>query len=525
PKVSNENPALEHRPIIIGAGPAGLFAAYFLAKAGFSPIVLERGSAIEDRSKEVKAFWAGGELLEESNVQFGEGGAGAFSDGKLNTGNKDRDGSAKTVLEVFTAHGAPEEILYDAAPHIGTDNLYAVVQNLRQDILEHGGEIRYHVKVSKLRKILKGSLREKLSDGDGVMLTQKPSQLLELQGNFSDNKNIMSTKEMSQSLELRDDVSDYADIMSTEKPSQGKNDLWEITMADGEVLYADAVLLAVGHSSRDTFKMLSEQGFALEKKAFAIGLRCEHPQQLVNGIQYGTDYPKDMPPASYKLTGRTKTGRAVYSFCMCPGGYVVNASSEKGCLAINGMSYGKRDGKNANSAIVLAVSPEDIFGDDPLKAVEWQRELERKAYALGEGRIPYCSLQEFRERKLAEEEQDAKPSPAHKGDSVKAPVWELFDKEAYEGLLEAFEQFGKKMKGFDDPDVILSGIESRTSSPLRILRDAETMEAVGNPGVYPVGEGAGYSGGILSSAVDGIKAAARIVSVYRPCEKESRSFK
>ena len=456
----------ENRPVIAGFGPAGMFAAYYLARAGLRPIVIEQGAPIEECSLDVKRFWEGAGLKPCSNVQFGEGGAGAFSDGKLNTGNQDRDGVYLQVLKDLVSFGAPEEILYDAKPHLGTDVLHRVVKALRQRVTELGGEIRFHTKLV------------------GV-------------SGFGEQQALCCT------------------LRSTDEKEDGLE----------EELTASCLLLGIGHSARDTFRMLSDAGFAMEKKPFAAGLRVEHSQKLIDHSQYGRERGI-LPAASYKLTGRTASGRSVYSFCMCPGGYVVNAASEEGGLAVNGMSYSDRGGGNANSAIVLSVTPADFPGEDVLSGMEWQRSLEQRAFALGEGKIPWCTLGEFRAKRLQaggespaslshpEALDKASPVPAHKGLSRKAPIWELFSEELYNGFLEGMEEFGKKIKGFDAPDTILCAIESRTSSPVRILRDSETCEAPGHPGIFPCGEGAGYAGGILSSAADGIRCAAIAVKRF-----------
>ena len=458
-------------PVIVGFGPAGMFAAYFMAMAGCRPIVLEQGYSVEERSLDVRRFFEGSAVKPYSNVQFGEGGAGTFSDGKLNTGNQDKDGIYAEILKILVQHGAPEEILYDGRPHLGTDVLHRVVRSIREDIINHKGEIRFHSKLTGI-----------------------------------------------------------APVMAPDKRSVRGYKLKILDTETGEDVFLDAscVLLGIGNAARDTYRMLQSLGFQMEKKPFAVGFRVEHPQKLIDISQYGKERG-ELEAASYKLTGRSASGRGIYSFCMCPGGYVINASSEVNGIVVNGMSYSGREGNNANSAIVLAVTPGDIPGEDPLAGMEWQRQLEQKAFQLGEGKIPYCSLLEFKERRLMTDAElsaalagmkdgrgDIQPAyPAHKGNHKKAPVWELFSESFCKEFLEGMKDFGKKIKGFDAPDTVLSAVESRTSSPVRILRNQDSLEALGRPGIYPMGEGAGYAGGILSSAADGIRCAAMAAKRFR----------
>lgn len=310
----------DERPMIAGAGPAGLFCAYYLALAGLRPIIFERGKCVEKRQVDVERFWKTGKLEPNSNVQFGEGGAGTFSDGKLNTLVKDKDGRNRAVLEVFVKFGAQDSILYDAKPHLGTDELSKIVANLRNEILRLGGEIHFESQVTDF-KISAGRL---------------------------ESINVNGTEEIE----------------------------------------CHSLVLAIGHSARDTFFTLKEKGIPMEAKAFAVGFRVEHPQEMINESQYGMTDPGTLGAAAYKVTAKASNGRGVYSFCMCPGGYVVNASSEEGRLAVNGMSYSGRDGKNANSAVIVSVTPEDFPGDGPLSGIAFQRELEEKAYRLGNGSIP-----------------------------------------------------------------------------------------------------------------------------------------
>ena len=437
------------RPVIVGMGPAGLFCGYMLAEAGFRPIILERGKKVEERTADVELFWKTGKLNQQSNVQFGEGGAGTFSDGKLNTLVKDKYGRNRKVLSIFVQKGAPEEILYDYKPHIGTDVLKTVIANMRKQILEWGGEIRFGAQVTDFeienRKI------------KAVLINQK------------------------------------------------------------ERLEAEYVVLAPGHSARDTFQTLYDLGIEMEAKPFAVGFRVEHPQEWINQAQYGCDIREELGSAPYKVTASVGD-RGVYSFCMCPGGYVVNASSEEGRLAINGMSYQARDARNANSAIIVSVTPKDFGSEHPLSGVAFQRKIEEKAYCIGDGKIPVETYGDFKkavlpkaeaymEKKKAFNEQE-EILPSIKGQWCMAPVHEILPAELNNSFIEGMEQFNKVIKGFADSRVLVEGIESRTSSPIRILRDDRLQATIS--GLYPCGEGAGYAGGITSAAMDGIKVAEEI---------------
>ena len=430
------------RPVIIGTGPAGYFAGYVLAAAGFRPILLERGKAVEDRARDVNSFWDGGTLNPESNVSFGEGGAGTFSDGKLYTGNKDKDGAQAFVLKAFHQLGAPEQITYDAKPHIGTDVLYKIMQNLRKALTDAGGEIRFSNCVTDIRR-----------SGDRYLLTVQNED------------------------------------METE-------------------LSTPAVLLAIGHSARDTFAMLDRRGLAMEQKPFAVGLRVEHPRVMIDHARYG-DFASMLPAADYKLVCHTKEDRAVFSFCMCPGGYVVNASTEPDGVVVNGMSYSGRSGPNSNSAIVVNVLPSDIPGDEPMDAVTFQRELERAFFRVGEGAVPVQRFGDFTENRATT--QLGSITPCIKGKIHLSNLRECLPEHLSRAIIEAMSSFEKDIPGFSGSDTILSGIESRTSSPVRILRD-EQLQAEHFPGLFPCGEGAGYAGGILSAAVDGIHAAERLAA-------------
>ena len=438
---------MKNRPVIVGSGPAGLFCAYILAKHGYCPIVIERGAPVEERVKEIEHFWKTGVLNPESNVQFGEGGAGTFSDGKLNTLVKDVSGRNGKVLEIFVENGAPEDILYVNKPHIGTDILIDVVRNMRLQIQKWGGEIRFHSKLIDF----------KLQDG----------HLSEITVCSGDNKEIIATNVM---------------------------------------------ILAIGHSARDTFEMLYKNKLPIVAKSFAVGVRVEHMQCMIDQSQYGTEHPYQLPAASYKVTANLENGRGVYSFCMCPGGFVVNASSEVGYLAVNGMSYHARNGKNANSAIIVTVSPDDFGTEHPLSGMYFQRELEKKAYEIGNGQIPIQCFGDFCKNQKTEKLGQIKPQM--KGQFTLANIREIFPIEIASSLEEGIKSFDRQIHGFANDDTILSGVESRTSSPIRILRNDKLQ--VEETGIYPCGEGAGYAGGITSAAMDGLKVAEMIAEIYAP---------
>ncbi len=444
PKLGDE--VLENPPVIIGAGPAGLFCAYMLAKAGYRPILLERGEAVEERQKKVDHFWATGELDTQSNVQFGEGGAGTFSDGKLNTLVKDNHGRSRFVLKTFVEFGANDDILYESKPHIGTDILVDVVRNMRNEIISLGGDIRFNTQVTDIRV---------------------------------ENEQITAVQVQS-----------------------------------GEWIATNAAVLAIGHSARDTFQMLLERKIPMRSKPFAVGVRVEHPQHLINENQYGKDYPESLPAAAYKLTRKVADERGVYSFCMCPGGYVVNASSEEGMTAVNGMSYHARAGENANSAMIISVRPEDFGSDEPLAGVEFQRTLERAAFREGKGKIPVQLFGDFCANKVSETLGEIRPNT--KGEWTFGNVRSIFPEHLAAGLEEGIKGCEHLIPGFAREDVLLLGVESRTSSPVRIERENETLESK-IKGLYPCGEGAGYAGGIMSAAMDGIKVAEAIALKFKPC--------
>ena len=438
---------LKNRPVVCGAGPAGMAAAYALAAAGARPIILERGKPIADRQADVRTFWEKSVLNAESNVQFGEGGAGAFSDGKLNTGVK-RDAYVEKLLRLFVECGAPEEIVYLAKAHVGTDNLAVVVKNWREKVIAMGGEYRFETKLSGLRV--------------------KNGRLVGVETLSSDGK--------------RDEIA------------------------------ADRLILAIGHSARDTFVMLKNAGISMERKAFAAGVRIEHRQSLINKIQYGREKPPfPLGAADYKLVLHLASGRTAYSFCMCPGGVVVGAASEENSVVTNGMSYYARDGENANSAFLVNVTPEDFPSADVLAGVEFQRRMERAAFIAGGKtyKAPAQRAEDFLKNRATKAFQSVSPSFA--------PSVEPCDLRAclpafiYESLREGLVLAGRKMRGFDCPDAVLTGVETRSSSPVRIMRDAASCESVSCAGLYPCGEGAGYAGGIVSAGADGFRCAEKIL--------------
>lgn len=435
---------LAHPPVIVGSGPCGLFCAYMLAQAGYRPLILERGASVEERAEDIQNFWNTGQLDPNSNVQFGEGGAGTFSDGKLNTLVKDVSGRNRKVLEIFVENGAPEEILYQNKPHIGTDLLIHVVRNMRNQILRWGGKINFHSQLTDFT----------LQDGSLTSITY-----------VNDGKQI--------------------------------------------TLPAEILILAIGHSARDTFQLLYQKQLPMEAKSFAVGVRVEHAQKLIQTAQYGeTSY--QLPAASYKLATTLENGRGVYSFCMCPGGYVVNASSEAGMLAVNGMSYHARDGENANSAIIVTVSPDDFGTDHPLGGMEFQRKLEKKAFQLAQGKIPVQRFGDYCKNQVTT--LPGSFTPQLKGDYAFANVRQIFPEEIGDSIEIGIKSFDKQIHGFATEDALLSGVESRTSSPIRIMRNADLT--IDKTGIYPCGEGAGYAGGITSAAMDGLKVAEKIATRF-----------
>jgi len=406
-------------PVIVGFGPCGMFAAWILASLGFSPIILERGKPIEERDIDVVEFWQTGILNEESNVQFGEGGAGAYSDGKLTTGTKDPRN--RLVLETLVAAGADSEILYKKKPHVGTDVLKFVVANIRKQIVQMGGEIRFSSKMT-------------------------------------------------------DVIIEQGEVVG-------------VRVNDNQTIPTSDLILAIGHSARDTFRMLHNSGILIEPKPFSMGIRIEHPQKTIDAAQYGdASLASILGPADYKLVHHCRNGRGLYSFCMCPGGEVITASSEHGGVVVNGMSFHAREGINANSGILTDVRVEDYYKDSPLDGLDFQRFYEAAAYAVNknENKPPKTSWGEFRK------------DPGN----VLRKCLPAF---VTESILEGIPAFGKKIRGFDNPNARMTGVETRSSSPIRMPRNEELMCNI--VGLYPGGEGAGHAGGIVSAAVDGIRLA------------------
>ena len=431
---------LTSRPIVVGMGPAGLFAGLLLAQMGFRPLILERGKAVRERTKDTFGLWRQGVLNPESNVQFGEGGAGTFSDGKLYSQIKDPRYLGRKVLEEFVKAGAPEEILYVSHPHIGTFRLVGMVEKMRETILSLGGEIRFGSRVDDI-EIEQGAVQ-------GVVL------------------------------------------------------------ASGERIATNHLLLAVGHSARDTFEMIHKRGIYIEAKPFSIGLRIEHPQSLIDAARYGKNAGNPLlGAADYKLVHHASNGRSVYSFCMCPGGTVVAATSESGRVVTNGMSQYSRNERNANSGIVVGITPEQDYPGGPLAGMEFQRRWESRAYELGgeNYRAPGQLVGDFLSGKPSTAFGSVQPSytpGVHLCDlSTALPDY------AIAAIREALPAFAKQLKGFDLADAVLTGVETRTSSPIRIKRNSDDYQSINTKGLYPSGEGAGYAGGILSAAVDGIEVA------------------
>ncbi len=438
--VANAPAALQSRPVIVGFGPAGIFAALILAQSGFKPIVLERGKAVRERTKDTWDFWRKGNLNPESNVQFGEGGAGTFSDGKLYSQIKDPKHYGRKVIQEFVKAGAPEEIMYVSHPHIGTFRLVGMVEEMRKTIGSLGGEIRFEARVD--------------------------------------------------------------DIEITNGEVQG------VVLASGERIPTNQLILAVGHSARDTFEMIHKKGIYIEAKPFSIGFRIEHPQSLIDRARFGPNAQHPiLGAADYKLVHHASNGRSVYSFCMCPGGTVVASASETGCVVTNGMSQYSRNERNANAGIVVGITPEIDFPGDALAGMKLQRELEAKAYALGGNSYaaPGQLIGDFLNNISSTKFGDVAPSytPSVHLTNLNSALPEF----AISAIREAIPQFTKQIKGYDLADGILTGVETRTSSPIRIKRDDVTLQSINTKGLYPCGEGAGYAGGILSAGVDGIRIA------------------
>ena len=436
-------------PVVVGLGPAGLFCGLMLARAGLKPLVIERGDAVEERTRSVETFWTKKQLDPDSNVQFGEGGAGTFSDGKLNTLIKDKEQLGRLVLTEMVKAGAPEEILYEAKPHIGTDRLQPMVRHIREEIRSLGGTVRFRTQLADLSQASDGNLRAEIA-------------------------------------------------------SNGQT----------ERIETDALFLCIGHSARDTFAMLEAQGIDMTPKAFAMGVRVEHLQSWIDQARYhdhADELRKQVGPADYKVTYTASNGRGVYSFCMCPGGTVVASASEEGRLVTNGMSRYARDGKNANSALIVTVTPEDYLTyaqkeNDVLAGVHMQQDLERRAFLLGGGayRAPVQRVEDFHLKRASR--SFGVVEPTYTAGVTPQNLWEILPGFMGQALDEGLKAFDRSIHGFDHPDALLTGIESRTSSPVRILRDPVTLMS-SMKGLYPVGEGAGYAGGIMSAAIDGVKAA------------------
>ncbi len=444
-KIPQHKP-LKLRPVIIGFGPAGIFAGLTLARAGEKPIIIEQGADCDQRIKDVESFIKSGSLNTQSNIQFGEGGAGTFSDGKLNTGTKDI--RARHILNEFYVHGAPEEILYNAKPHIGTDKLREVIKYIRKEIIELGGDVFFNTKFTSL--IIKNN-----------------------------------------------------EVKGIEIESNGKK----------TIIDTDNVILAIGHSSRDTLRMLYNNSIFMEQKSFSVGARIEHLREKIDKSQFGSFAGNNrLGAAYYKLNTQTSNGRGAYTFCMCPGGTVVPASSEENMVCVNGMSEFKRDAVNSNSALLVSVNPDDFGSEHPLAGIEYQRKIEKKAYDYGGGAYtaPVQRVGDFLNKTQSTGFGNVKPS--YQRGTAFAQMDSILPEYVTYSMRDAIVALDRKLKGFADPDALLTAAETRSSSPVRITRNPDTLQSVSVKGLYPCGEGAGYAGGIISAAVDGIKCAEKVLT-------------
>ena len=529
-------------PVIVGCGPAGLFAGLALARAGLSPIIIERGEPAAERKKCVERFWETGELNMDSNVCFGEGGAGTFSDGKLNTLVKDTDGRHAMVLRTLVEFGADPPIMYDQKPHIGTDQLIGIVTAMRREIERLGGTVLFNTRLADIITDDAGICAVVLEKSHTASSVESCGRAEYTVGDscrdaYADNKRAG-----------RENNHEACREHSHENRAEGGHH------EDMEHLPCRELILATGHSARDTFAMLRGHGIYMQPKAFAVGLRIQHPQEMIDISQFGEREASFLSPASYKLTARTGSGRGVYSFCMCPGGYVVNASTEHDMLTVNGMSYSGRDSGTANSALIVTVTPEDFTAykgycndgcnrahesctkrgqgcqqshmsaaaryhenrisepqlTDPMIGIEFQRMLEQAAYREGGGSIPVQLLGDY--LRGADSKAFGDTVPRFKGAYTFGRLDRAFPAFIREAIADVMPEFARKIKGYDREDAVLAGIEGRTSSPVRIVRDERGIGSI--PGLYPCGEGAGYAGGITSAAMDGLLAAERIIEKY-----------